>query len=134
LPESISSVTTSSSAAAVVQAPWPTSPIPQSHLLDWTSSRHILEDLIVREQTRGKQAAAEHYTIPEDGNHSRISLEKHLIKSISEMPMDQERRLRGRLDRLNLDMVIMAEDGNCQVRVLSLLMYVSFCFAASYFY
>lgn len=62
--------------------------------LNWTASRRALAVLVVRE---------EHLSRTDKG-----------LQSLSD-----DRRLAERLQRLNLDMVIMAGDGNCQFRTLA---------------
>ncbi|GAX84260.1 hypothetical protein CEUSTIGMA_g11683.t1 [Chlamydomonas eustigma] len=125
-----SAATPATNTAVTLLSSQTTSPKPQNRVLDWTQSRHNLEDLIVKEQTRGKHIAGQP-TIPEDSNDSKISLMMRAERSIDQsssrldagtLPVDQdnqEGRLRERLDRLNLDMVIMTGDGNCQFRALS---------------
>ena len=78
----------------------------------WTQSRHALQALITAEQHRGPVSApAGSLKGGEDGEVSSTE-----PASVQQVTQSHESRLRQRLERLNLEMVQMAGDGNCQVR------------------
>jgi hypothetical protein len=78
-----------------------------THPLTWSSSRRILEVLIEAENHPPAESSSM--------NNQGVMDESWSTQRRGHPSADQRQQLLNRLDRLNLDMVAMVGDGNCQV-------------------
>ncbi|GAX75657.1 hypothetical protein CEUSTIGMA_g3101.t1 [Chlamydomonas eustigma] len=100
-----SALSSSSATSAPILINSPTNP------LTWSSSRRILEVLIEAENHH----PTENNTADDQGGLGK----PYATQGRENRIVDQGKQLLSRLDRLNLDMVVMVGDGNCQFRALS---------------